>query len=112
MLKHGEPLIFGADGDKGIVLDGITPKVVKIGENGVTREDILVHDAHNMNPTMAQLLASFALPDFPVPLGVLRSIKKPVYNEQVEMQVQEVKKAKGEKTVQQIIEATDIWTVD
>lgn len=39
-------MIFGKDGNKGIVLDGLKLKVVTIGEDGYTLDDILVHDAH------------------------------------------------------------------
>ena len=41
---HGKPLIFGKDRNKGIVLRGNRLEVVTIGENGVTEDDILVHD--------------------------------------------------------------------
>jgi len=40
-LKHGEKMIFGKEKNKGIVLDHGHLKVVTIGENGFTEDDIL-----------------------------------------------------------------------
>jgi 2-oxoglutarate ferredoxin oxidoreductase subunit beta len=52
VLEHGKPMIFGKDRDKGLMLDGLKLKVVKIGENGITESDILVHEANENNPGM------------------------------------------------------------
>ena len=65
MLEHGQPMIFGKDRDKGIRLDGHQPKVVTIGEKGVTEADLLVHDVGD--PLIAFMLAKLWWPDFPVP---------------------------------------------
>ncbi len=46
VLKHGKPMIFGKDRDKGIRLTGLHPEVVTIGQDGVTEADLLVHDEH------------------------------------------------------------------
>ena len=45
-VRHGQPLVFGENNEYGLVQEGFGLKVVKIGENGVTIDDILVHDAH------------------------------------------------------------------
>ena len=45
LLKHGKKMIFGTNMDKGLVLEGFNLKVVIIGQEGYTIEDILVHDA-------------------------------------------------------------------
>ncbi|MFH2095001.1 MAG: 2-oxoacid:ferredoxin oxidoreductase subunit beta, partial [Bacteroidota bacterium] len=44
-LKHGQPMIFGNNNDKGLIVENNALKVVKIGENGITEKDILIHDA-------------------------------------------------------------------
>ena len=46
-LEPGKPLIFGKERNKGIMLDGFSPKVVTIGENGISESDLLVWDAHD-----------------------------------------------------------------
>ncbi len=70
-VEHGKPLLFGKDNDMGLRLDPktLTLSVAKLGEDGVTEDDILVHD--ETNKAMAQLLAAMEPPDFPVAIGVL-----------------------------------------
>ena len=50
VLHHGQPMIFGKERDKGLILDGLKLKVVKIGEDGITEKDLLVHDAEEARP--------------------------------------------------------------
>ena len=74
VLEHGKPMIFGKDRDKGIRLNGLHPEVVTIGENGVTEDDLLVHDEQAEEPYLALMLSRMFWPDFPVPVGVLRAV--------------------------------------
>lgn len=39
-LQHGQPLVFGNNAEKGILLDGLTPRVVRIGEDGISAADL------------------------------------------------------------------------
>lgn len=111
ILKHGEPMIFGANKDKGIVLDGAELKVVKIGENGVTEKDILVHDAHAKSPNMAFMLSRMKLPEFPVPMGIFRQVDVETYEQQVHKQIDEVKAQKGKPDLQKLLYSGETWTV-
>ncbi len=90
-LKAGEKMIFGKEKNKGLVVEGLKLKVVTIGEDGYTLDDILVHDPAQEDPTMAYLLARMALPEYPVAVGVLRAVKAPVYDQLMEQQIEEVK---------------------
>ncbi len=72
VVEHGKPMIFGKDRNKGIVLDGMKLKVVKIGENGITEDDILVHDAHEPDPTLHLALINLKEP---VVVGVIRAVE-------------------------------------
>lgn len=89
-LQHGEPMIFGANRDKGIRLRGFQPEVVTIGENGVTEADLWVHDAHDPDPTRAFILSRMTFPDFPVPVGVIRAVERERYDALVNEQVASV----------------------
>ena len=75
VLEHGKPMIFGKDRDKGIRLHGLHPEVVTIGEDGVTEDDLLVHDEHADDPYLALILSRMFWPEFPVPVGVLRDVE-------------------------------------
>ncbi len=70
-LEHGKPMIYGKNRDKGLVLDGLKLKEVIIGENGVTEEDIIIHDAQEKDPTLHQMLVRL---EFPVATGIIRRI--------------------------------------
>lgn len=87
VLEHGKPMIFGANRDKGLMLDGWNLKVVTIGENGVTEKDILVHDAHEQDPTLQYKLAMMTGPDMPIAMGVIRDVEEETYDEAVHNQI-------------------------
>jgi Pyruvate:ferredoxin oxidoreductase and related 2-oxoacid:ferredoxin oxidoreductases, beta subunit len=111
VLKHGEPMIFGANRDKGLVLDGHKLKVVKIGENGVTEKDVLVHDAHTQDLGMHSMLVDMKYPDYPVALGVIRDVKDMTYDDNVRDQVLEVKAKAKIKTVDELLRSGATWEV-
>ena len=70
-LEHGKPMIFGAENQFGLrVADGkLALEIVTIGENGITRDDIAVHD--ETDRIMAHMLAEMQGADRPVAIGVL-----------------------------------------
>ena len=86
-LQHGEPMVFGAKRDKGIRLRGLSPEVVTIGAEDVAIDDLWVHDAHDSDPTRAFFLSRMNGPQVPVPVGVLRAVKQPVYDRGLNEQV-------------------------
>ena len=63
-LQHGEPMLFGKERDRGIRLRGLDPEVVTIGEDGVCEDDLLRHDEHKPEGTLAYLLSRLDHPDF------------------------------------------------
>ena len=111
-LKHGEPMIFGTQKDKGLVFDKGLLKVVKIGENGITRDDILVHDVTEPNGYVHQQLIGMKLPDYPVAMGVIRAVKAPVYDQMMEKQIAEVKSKAKIKSIDELLRSGNTWVVD
>jgi 2-oxoglutarate/2-oxoacid ferredoxin oxidoreductase subunit beta len=112
ILKHGEPMIFGKDGHKGLILDGLKLKVVKTGEDGITEKNLLVHDAHENNPGIQYMLANMKYPEYPVALGVIRNVEWPTYEAAVENQINEVKKISKIKCMDDLLNSGSVWTVD
>jgi len=112
LVKHGEPLIFGKEQNKGLVLDGLKLKVVTIGENGVTKDDILVHDAHEEDPTLHLALINMRYPDFPVAFGVIRAVEAHTYDERVEAQVKEVQATAKIKNMDDLLNSGSTWVVE
>ena len=111
VLRHGERMIFGKNRDKGLVLDGMGLRVVTIGENGVTEDDILVHDAHSDNVGIHMMLADMKYPDFPVALGVIRDVKAVTYDAGVQNQVEQVKEKSKIHCVDDLLRSGSTWEV-
>ena len=108
-LKHGEPMIFGKEQNKGIRLNGFNPEIVKIGTD-ISVDDLLVHDENNRN--LAGLLANFTEDDsLPTPLGVIYAEDQPRYEELMIEQIEEAKKKLGEGDLQKLLAGTDTWEV-
>lgn len=111
-LKHGEPMIFGKDNDKGLILEGLKLKVVKLGERGMTRGKILIHDAFESNPGIQYMLANMKYPEYPVALGVIRSVPAPTYEIAVEEQIKNIQKSSKIKCVNDLLHSGSIWKVE
>lgn len=111
-VKDGEPLVFGENNEFGLVQNGFGLKVVKIGENGVTLKDILIHDSHCVDNTLQLKLAMMDNEDgFPVALGVIRDVEAPTYNDAVNEQIDEVKAKKHYHNFMELLETNDTWEV-
>ena len=111
-LKHGEPMIFGNQKDKGLVFDKGLLKVVTIGENGITRDDILIHDVTEPNGYIHQQLIGMKLPDFPVAMGVIRAVKALVYDQMMEKQIADVKSKARIKSIDDLLSSGNTWVVE
>jgi Pyruvate:ferredoxin oxidoreductase and related 2-oxoacid:ferredoxin oxidoreductases, beta subunit len=108
MLEHGKPMIFGKERDKGLVLDGADLKVVKIGENGITEKDILVHDMTTKNPSIHYLLAKMT---YPLAIGVIRSVDDATYETKLQEQVDNAVANTKVKTVDQLLHSGQIFEI-
>jgi len=112
-VEHGKPLIYGADRSKGIILDGLTPRVVTLGTE-YSESDLWVHDEKDLNK--AQVLARlFDNPTsdnhLPRPFGVFYSVEKPCYEDQLHEQIQYAKDTKGIGDLDKLIAGNETWTV-
>ncbi len=110
-LEHGKPLIFGKDRDKGIRLNGLEPEVVELGK-GITEDDLLFHDEKAPEPSLAYLLSRMNHPHFPEPIGVLRAVDAPRYDQQLNEQVQSEIDLKGVGELQDLFDSGETWTID
>ena len=107
-LKNNEPMLF-ARGTKGIKMDGSNPIVVDMEKHST--DEILVHDETNLN--QALIISNWTShPVLPEPIGVLYSVDKPTYNQEVVNQIENAKKVKGKGSVRDLLNAGDTWTVN
>ena len=110
-IKNGEPLIFGKNRDKGIRLNGTQLEVVKVGENGITEDDLLVHDQYQQDPGIHLMIAKMYPPHFPVALGVIRSAMYPTYDDLVEDQIAQAKASSKILCVDDLLNSGDTWEI-
>lgn len=109
VLRHGEKMLFGKDKEKGLVMEENHLKVVTIGENGYTLDDVLVHNAQNPNPGLHMMLTNMAFPEFPFALGVIRAVKFPTYDDNVRDQVLDIKENAKINCVDDLLNSGDTY---
>ena len=112
-LEHGKPMIFGRERDKAIRLDGLQPHVIDLKEGAYGADDALVHDEHDESGLLAGILATFQeRKDFPRPVGVIRNIERPCYEDMMADQVNDETEKGGGQTLQELFESGDTWEVE
>ena len=107
-LEHGQPLLFGENHDKGIVLDGLKPKVVYMDE--YSKEDLWIHD--ETDQAKAGLLSRFFDNDLPRPFGVLYCEQRECYEDALHNQIDKSIELKGEGNLDDLLSGNNSWTVD
>ncbi|MEU3996643.1 2-oxoacid:ferredoxin oxidoreductase subunit beta [Streptomyces fungicidicus] len=112
-LEHGEPVRFGADGSKGVVRDRATGDLRVVTVTADNQADILVHDAHATSPTTAFALSRLADPNtlHNTPIGVFRSVDRPVYDTLMADQLDTAVEQHGKGDLAALLTGGDTWTV-
>ncbi len=110
-LEHGKPLIFGKDRSKGIRLHGLDPEVVNLG-SGISVDDLLIHDERAEEPSLAYLLSRMVHPRFPECVGIFRAVQRPTYDEILNKQIDDVRRAKGPGKLDELFASDDTWIVE
>ena len=113
LLRHGEKMLFGKERRKGLVFENMRLKVVTVGEDGYTEDDILVHDAHTQDTTLHSMLAAMKYPEYPVAVGVIRDVaEENVYDTKVAAQIEEVKAKSKIASVDDLLRSGETWTIE
>ena len=112
-LEQGKPLIFGAQQNRGIKLDGFTPVVVNL-DQGHSASDLWVHDEHDVYK--AQILVRiFNDPakegHLPRPFGVFYETERACYEQIMTQQLEEVIATKGPGNLDKLLRGNETWTI-
>ncbi|MEV6975547.1 2-oxoacid:ferredoxin oxidoreductase subunit beta [Kitasatospora sp. NPDC093806] len=112
-LEHGQPIRFGADGGQG-VFRGADGELFVAPVTADNESALLVHDAHAASPTPAFALSRIADADtlHHTPIGVLRSVRRPVYDELMADQLATAAADRGTGDLAKLLAGGDTWTVD
>ena len=113
-LEHGQPIRFGSDNGMGVFRDPATGDLTTAVVTADNADRVLVHDAHAAGPTTAFALTRLAAQDtlHNTPIGVLRSIQRPVYDTQMLTQLDQAVAQRGRGDLATLLTGTDTWTVD
>ncbi|HEY3174481.1 MAG TPA: 2-oxoacid:ferredoxin oxidoreductase subunit beta [Candidatus Polarisedimenticolia bacterium] len=112
LLRHGQPLVFGKTTRKGIRRSPQTGvlEVVELGD-GITEEDLVVHDERRPDPDLAFELSRLTHPLFPTPLGVFRSVELPTSEDLIWAQVDKARASKPRSDLGALLRRGDVWEV-
>ncbi len=108
-LEHGQPVIFGVDGDSCVVIRNGRAEITKT--SAVSAADIAIHDEGNVPQGFALSRLSHG-PTGPTPLGVFVNASRPTYDGEVNQQLTESHANKGEGDLHSLIRSLGTWTVD
>jgi 2-oxoglutarate ferredoxin oxidoreductase subunit beta len=103
-LEHGKPLVYGTKRDKALCWDKGNPEIVGI-EPGRIPDDIIIHD-EKAGGAYAAMLARLE-PPFPAPVGVLKALEEPPYEDLMEEQVRSAPK----QDLYEVLAGPDSWVV-
>ena len=127
ILRHGEKMIFGKNNDKGLAIE-IAPQTYVPRLVVVPADDprVLVHNAHQQDPTLHRLLAlmgqernldinasasSTGNPEeaLPIALGVIRDVEAETYDAAVNAQINDVRAKTSVHSFDQLTQTLDQW---
>ncbi len=109
-LRHGEPIRFGADAERGVVLDGQAgARIVEVADVG--EDALLVHDEARQDPGLAFMLSRLATgPHEPTPIGVFRAVEAPDYAAETDRQLTAAR-TKSQGDLASLLRSKPTWEV-
>jgi len=109
-LVHGEPVRFGSDGERGVVM-GADGALRVVDVTGVDEADLLVHDETDAGLAF-QLSRLAAGPTEPTPIGVFRAVEREDYGTGVSRQLAAAAEQKGPGVLRDLLHSGATWTVE
>ncbi len=111
-LEHDQPLIFGAENQKGIILNGLTPEIVELDK--VSKDDLWIHDVKDR--TKSSILTRMFddtnnIGHFPRPFGIFYEEDRFRYEEAMTAQLESAKALKGEGDLDALIQGSNTWEI-
>jgi 2-oxoglutarate/2-oxoacid ferredoxin oxidoreductase subunit beta len=110
-LTHGEPIRFGAEGERGVVVDSQgRASIVDVADVG--EDALLVHDEARDDPSLAFALSRLAAgPTVPTPVGVFRAVARSDYGDSVDRQLAAAQQRRGPGDLNTLLTSAGTWEV-
>jgi 2-oxoglutarate ferredoxin oxidoreductase subunit beta len=111
VLEHDKPIRFGENLERGVARDSAHAlRIVDVDE--VDESDLLVHDAHRSDPSLAFALAHLAeRPTGPTPIGIFRDVERPTYGEIMGRELEEAHDQGTDADLETLLHAGGTWDV-
>ena len=112
-VVHGQPIVFGADGEYAVVQTGFGLEVAKTAD--VEAESIVVHDAHADDPSYAFALSRLSEQNLDhTVMGIFRQVSRPVYDDAAREQIAAARSGAphDRAALQSLLRGRDTWTVE
>jgi 2-oxoglutarate ferredoxin oxidoreductase subunit beta len=109
-LEHGQPIRWGAENQYGLarMADGS----LEVVDPTASGRELVVHDAHSEDPSQAFDLSRIAdLTLARTPIGVFRSVARPVYDDLMREQLDLARETQGPGDLGALLAGADTWTV-
>jgi 2-oxoglutarate/2-oxoacid ferredoxin oxidoreductase subunit beta len=110
-LEHSQPITWGAHREHGVIRSPDTSlKVVRVAD--VDPAQLVVHDAHADDPSHAFDLSRLSEQSLArTPIGVFRSVDRPVYDDLMRDQLDKATATQGPGDLATLLAGSDTWTV-
>jgi 2-oxoglutarate ferredoxin oxidoreductase subunit beta len=112
-VSHGEPIVFGANGEYCVVQEGFGLEVAKTAD--VSVDEIVVHNAHADDSAYGFALSRLSDQNLDhTVMGIFRDISRPTYDDAARSQVAAAQESRPSDKValQSLLRGRDTWTVD
>ena len=110
-LEHGQPIRFGPGGSRGLQFSRYG-SLEDIDATAADESSLLVHDAHATDPSYAFALSRLDTSDFAhSPIGILRSVERPSYDDLMNQQIAVARERQGEGDLAALLAGGDTWHV-
>ena len=111
-LKHGQPLVFGKEKNRGIRMrSDLHLEVVELGDT-VKESDLIVHNEKAADSYLAFMLGRMQYPDYPVPIGVFRDVDRPTYEQLLDEQINTAITKSGPGDLEKLMNSGETWVIE
>ena len=108
LLEHGQPIrsdeygvVRGEYGDL---------RIAPLSE--VDEASLVIHDAHREDPSLAFALSRLSsLPDGPTPIGIFRSVERPVSGRELSFELAAARAKADDARLDALLHSGDTWTI-
>ena len=107
-LEHSKPLIFGANQEKGIRLDGFKPVIVSLQD--VSQDELWIHDEKDR--VKAGILSRFFWRRFATTFWRFYSEQRSCYEETLQEQINQATEHQGKGDLDQLLRGPNTWKID